>query len=159
MAPNQFEIVTFYAPWASTFGEPERGADMADRAIHLNPNYPLWSTRFFAHAYFMVGRYDDALRMMGRLAPENYGIWEWTYRPAALAAVGRTPEAKTLISEALKSFPDLTIEGRVNEPAYTDADRKRLIETMRIAGFPPCARPELLAKIDKPMRLPECLAN
>ncbi|TIO09071.1 MAG: tetratricopeptide repeat protein [Mesorhizobium sp.] len=160
MAPNQFEIVTFYVPWASTFGEAERGAEMADRAIHLNPNYPLWSTRLFAHAYFMVGRYDDALLMMDRLAPENYGIWGWTYRPAALAAVGRTEEAKTLISEALKRFPDLTIEGRVNEPlVHTDADRKRLIETMRIVGFPPCARPELLAKIDKPVRLPECLAK
>ncbi|RWK67806.1 winged helix-turn-helix domain-containing protein [Mesorhizobium sp.] len=160
MAPNQFEILTFYVPWASSFGEAKRGAEMADHAIHLNPNYPLWSTRMFAHAYFMVGRYDDALLMMDRLAPENYGIWGWTYRPAALAAVGRTEEAKTLFSEALKRFPDLTIEGRVNEPlVYTDADRRRLIETMRIVGFPPCARPELLAKIDKPVRLPECLAN
>lgn len=160
LAPNQFEIVTFYVPWASTFDEAERGAEMADQAIHLNPNYPLWSTRLFAHAYFVVGRYDDALLMMDRLAPENYGIWGWTYRPAALAAVGRTEEAKTLISETLKRFPDLTIEGRVNEPLVnTDADRKRLMETMRLAGFPPCANPELLAKIDKPVRLPECLAN
>ena len=157
MAPNQFEILTFYACLASTFGEPQRGAEMVDQAIRLNPNYPMWSTRLFAPAYFMAGRYEDALRMQDRLGPENYGRWMWVYRPAALAAIGRTAEAKASVAEALKWFPDLTIEGFVNLPGTNENDRRRLIETMRLAGFPPCAKPEALAGLEKPVRLPECV--
>lgn len=159
MAPNQFEILTFYACWASTFGEPQRGAEMADQAIRLNPNYPMWSTVLFTSAYFMAGRYEDALRMQERLEPQNYGQDMWAYRPAALAAVGRTAEAKASVAEALKWFPDLTIEGHVNTAVTNDKDGGRLIETMRLAGFPVCAKPEVLAKIEKPRRLPECLAK
>jgi TolB-like protein/DNA-binding winged helix-turn-helix (wHTH) protein len=157
MAPNQFEILTFYACLASTFGEPQRGAEMVDQAIRLNPNYPMWSTRLFAAAYFMAGRYEDALRIQDRLSPENYGEWIWAYRPASLAALGRTEEAKASVAEALKWFPNLTIEGFVNLPGTNDNDRRHLVETMRLAGFPICAKPEALAAMDKPVRLPECV--
>jgi TolB-like protein/DNA-binding winged helix-turn-helix (wHTH) protein len=159
MAPNQFEILTFYAFLASSFGEPQRGAEMVDQAIRLNPSYPMWSTRIFAAAYFMAGRYEDALRMQDQMGPENHGRRMWVYRPAALAATGRTAQAKTALAEALRWFPDLTIEGFVNIPGTNDNDGRRLIETMRLAGFPPCAKPEVLAKIEKPRRLPECQAR
>ncbi|RWC11712.1 MAG: adenylate/guanylate cyclase domain-containing protein [Mesorhizobium sp.] len=157
MAPNQFEILTFYAFLASSFGEPQRGAEMTDQAIRLNPNYPMWSRRIFAAAYFMAGRYEDALRMQKQMGQENYGRRMWVYRPAALAATGRTVEAKTALAEALKWFPDLTIEGFVSLPDTIEDDRRRLIETMRLAGFPPCAKPEALARFEKPVRLPECV--
>ena len=95
--------------------------------------------------------------MQDRLAKENYGIWMWAYRPAALAALGRAEEAKASVAEALKWFPDLTVEGYINFPA-SDNERRRLIETMRLAGFPPCAKPETLASFAEPVRLPECLS-
>ena len=31
--------------------------------------------------------------------------------------------------------------------------------SVRLAGFPPCAKPEALAKLAKPLRLPECEAG
>ncbi len=33
LAPGQFEVLTFYIGWASTFGEPERGAELVERVI------------------------------------------------------------------------------------------------------------------------------
>jgi TolB-like protein/DNA-binding SARP family transcriptional activator len=156
MAPNQFEIVAMYTSWASTFGEAERGAEMVEEAIRLNPSYPHWAARMFAFAYFMVGRYEEALLMMDRVDASNLGSWLYPYRAGALASVGRHVEAKNAVAAALKLFPELTIEGTANEPGYNDAERRRLVDTMRLAGFPPCAKPEALAKIEKPLRLPEC---
>ena len=75
----------------------------------------------------------------------------------ALAATDRMAEAKTALTEALKWFPDLSIEGFVNIPDTNETDRQRLIETMRLAGFPPCAKPEALAGFVSPVRLPECV--
>ena len=38
-------------------------------------------------------------------------------------------------------------------------ERARITEAMRKAGFPPCAKPEDLARFEKPIRLPECEAE
>ena len=156
IAPGQFEVLTFYIDWASTFGEPERTAELVDKAVSLNPGFPMWSARIFTHAYFMAGRYEDALRMLDRLTPENYGRKHWVMRSGALAALGRTEEAKVSVTDALRRFPNLTVEGFLNQPGFNEAQRQRLIETMRLVGFPDCAKAEELAKIKKPLRLPEC---
>jgi Tfp pilus assembly protein PilF len=159
LAPSAAEILTFYSAWASAFGEAERGADMVDQAVRLNPNYPMWSAGPFSQAYFMAGRYEKAVQMMDRMTPDNYKRATWAMRAGGLAATGRTEEAKVWVRKALERHPDLTIEGMANEPGYRDAERQRLIETMRLAGFPPCASPEALAKIEKPRRLPECASQ
>ncbi|RWE75042.1 MAG: tetratricopeptide repeat protein [Mesorhizobium sp.] len=156
MAPNEFEILTFYVTWAAMFGEPERGAELADRAISLNPNFPMWSTRPLNVAYFWAGRYEDALRMTDRLGPDNYDRWVGTFRAAALAALGRTDEARTLVAFILQKYPDLSIEGIIANLPFTEVQRNRLIETMSLAGFPRCAKSGDLAKLEKPVRLLGC---
>jgi hypothetical protein len=45
-----------------------------------------------------------------------------------------------------------------SEPGLSAMERSRFIETMLPAGFPICAKAEALAKIAKPVRLPECEA-
>ncbi|MER8575314.1 tetratricopeptide repeat protein [Mesorhizobium sp. M1338] len=156
MAPGSAEILTFYVGWASTFGEPERGVELVDQVIRLDPNYPLWATGVFSYAYFMVGRYEDALKMQARMTLETYNLPKWSMRCGSFADLGRTEDAKACVAEALKRFPDLTIEAMANEPGLSDAEHQRFIETMRKAGFPTCASPEALAKFAKPQRLPEC---
>ena len=66
-------------------------------------------------------------------------------------------EAKATVEEAVKRYPNITIETIANDPASNEAERKRHIETMRLAGFPACAPPEEIAKLAKPVRLPECV--
>ncbi|TIV09890.1 MAG: adenylate/guanylate cyclase domain-containing protein, partial [Mesorhizobium sp.] len=77
-------------------------------------------------------------------------------RSGALAALGRTEEAKVSVTDALRRFPNLTVEGFINIPGFSEAERQRLIQTMRLVGFPDCARAEELAKVKKPLRLPQC---
>ena len=64
--PGSVEILTHYAGWAVAFGEAERGAEAADRAIRLNPYYPIWAGNFYRQTYFMAGRHADALRIIER---------------------------------------------------------------------------------------------
>jgi TolB-like protein/Tfp pilus assembly protein PilF len=154
--PGHVEALTFYSGWASTFGEPERGAEAADRAIRLNPSYAPWAANPFRYAYFMAGRYADALRVTERQPPENLTRGGLVLRAATYAALGRTDQAQAAVAEALKRYPDLTIEGFVSSPGFNDAERQRLIETLRTAAFPACARPETLARSKSPVRLPEC---
>jgi TolB-like protein/class 3 adenylate cyclase/Tfp pilus assembly protein PilF len=157
--PGSFGIITYYLPWASTFGEPERGAELADRAIRLNPDYKPWASNPLRFAYFMAGRYEDALKVMERQTPDNYDKYAWVGRAASFAVLGRKEEAEATVKEALRRYPDLTIETMANDQAFTTPQRQRHIETMRLAGFPACAKPEALAKFAKPLRLPECEAG
>ena len=157
--PGDAEILTLYSVWAGTFGHPELGAEAVDHAIRLNPNYPFWQAYNFGPAYFMAGRFEDALRILERLPKDKYLFWSWVFRAASYAALGRSAEAKAATSDALQHFPDLTIEGFTGTADSSDADRSRLIGPMRAAGSPPCAKPETLAKNPQLVRLPECLSK
>ena len=72
LAPGSAEILTFYTGYAAHFDEPERGAQLVDQVIRLDPNYPMWAAGFYAPAYFYAGRYEDALKTLERKTPENY---------------------------------------------------------------------------------------
>ena len=156
MAPNAFEILAFYASWASGFGESERGAAMAERAVELNPDFPSWAASPFAWAFFSAGRYDDAVDMLDRLSPERYSTWRWAVRAGSLAALERTEEAAEAVRMALEFYPELTIEGLVSDLALADIERDRWIETMRLAGFPPCVPIEDRADLSPEAVLTEC---
>jgi len=104
----------------------------------------------------VAGRYEDALKMQARMTPETYDLPKWSMRCGSFAVLGRTEDTKACVAEALKRFPDLTIEAMANEPSFSDAEHQHFMETMRKAGFPACASPAALAKFAKPQRLPEC---
>ena len=154
--PSSFSILVYYVGWASTFGEPERGALLADRAIRLNPSYRPWASGFLRFAYFMAGRYKDALQVMERQTPDNYTRLAWVQRAASFAMLGKSEDAQATLSEALKRHPALTIEGFVSDPSFNGTEREHMIRTMRTAGFPACAKPEALARFAQPVHLPEC---
>ena len=157
--PGDADILAEYSGWASTFGHPEHGAEAADHAIRLNPNYQVWQGFQFSWAYFSVGQFEDALRILERLPKEKYQPFAWVMLAASYAALGREPQAKATVADMLAKNPDLTIEGFLGAPDWSDADRVRFIGPMRAAGFPPCAKPEILAKNPQLVRLPECVSK
>ena len=99
------------------------------------------------------------MRVLERLPKDNYLFYSWVLRAASYAALGRAAEAKAALSDALAHHPDLTIEGFTGTEGWSDAERKRLNETMRAAGFPACAKPDTLAKNPQLVRLPECVSK
>jgi hypothetical protein len=80
----------------------------------------------------------------------------WVQRAASYAALGRLEEARAAVADALARHPNLTIQGLLSRPDFSDAEKMKFEELMRKAGFPVCAKPEELAKYAQPLRLPEC---
>ncbi|HKJ60565.1 MAG TPA: adenylate/guanylate cyclase domain-containing protein, partial [Hyphomicrobiales bacterium] len=65
-------------------------------------------------------------------------------------------EAEATVRQALERIPELTIEGYAYGQSMSDNFRPHLIESMRLAGFPPCGKAEQMPDIAEPVRLPEC---
>ena len=86
--------------WVPSAAHPH-GVELVDHVIGLDPNYPLWTTNMFSYAYFMAGRYEDALKMQARMEPNSYNPAKWSMRCGSLAALGRSADTKLCISEAL----------------------------------------------------------
>ena len=157
--PGSADLLAIYAGWATDFGEPEQGVEAANRAIRLNPAMPDWAVYNFGYAYFMVGDYADALAMLERFPRESYTPATYVYRAAALAALGRADEAKDAVAQALAHNPGISVESYSGRYASNEAERQRLVTTMRAAGFPVCATVgDPATKPDFP-RLPECMAS
>ncbi|MFO1047258.1 MAG: FlgO family outer membrane protein [Geminicoccaceae bacterium] len=157
--PGSADLLATYAGWASNFGEPEEGAAAAERALRLNPDSPAWALYNFAYAFFMAGRYADALRMFNRMPADTYTANGYVYRAATLGGLGDTDGAKRAVADATSRLPEISIETFVTHQASNPAERERLIETMRAAGFPVCAAPASLAEDPGLQRLPECAAS
>jgi TolB-like protein/class 3 adenylate cyclase len=155
--PGDAEVLAMYSTVAPSFDHSERGAEAADRAIRLNPNYQVWQAWSFTYAYFCARRFEDALRVLERLPKDNYLNYSWMLRAASYAALGQSAQAKAAASDALAHVPDFTIEGYMGGPETTDQDRKCWNGPARAAGLPVCASAETLAKNPKLVRMPECL--
>lgn len=157
--PNHILVLSQWAGWGSSFGEPERGAEAADRVIRLDPNYPSWAVSSIGYAFFMVGRYEDALKALARKPKPLWQRNNYVIEAASLAGLGHTVEAGAAAASAMARFPELSIEAHLSRPDMIDHERRRFVETMRAAGFRVCATAEELAKLERPIRLPKCDAE
>jgi tetratricopeptide (TPR) repeat protein len=60
LGPNNTDVLILLA-WTWSFSAtPERGAEMADRAVRLNPHYPFWWNSALSRAYFHVRAFEKA---------------------------------------------------------------------------------------------------
>jgi TolB-like protein len=157
--PSGSQPLYLYAVWASGFGEPDKGAEAADRLLRVDPNIRAIMPGGLAYPYFMVGRYQDALDELTAKAEDGLDRDYSAVKAGALAMLGRAQEARAVVARTLGRFPDLTIEGLLGRPDWVDHERERMVETMRKAGFPACVSAAELAKLAKPVRLPECEAE
>jgi len=71
--------------------------------------------------------------------------------------LNKPEEAKLWVERTLEKHPDVTIEGFLAGPDWTEADRKHMDKVMLQAGFPLCAKPEDLLQFAKPVRRPGCV--
>ena len=107
----------------------------------------------------MAGRYRAAQAMIARLPDDALTPTLRVIDAASLAAVGRAEDATSATAAALAADPAVAIAGVTGAPGWGEAERRRLAEAMRLAGFPPCAGPAERRGHRAALRLPECTAQ
>ncbi len=155
--PNSADVLARYSYWAANLGLPEKGADMAKQAFRLNPAAPPSALRFMRGAFISADRYQEALTVHNRLPREKYLDPDYIDGAIILAMLDRSDEAKALVAEGTKKYPDLTIESWTGTSDWGGADRAKAVGQMRKAGFPACASSTAVENGHIVSRLQECV--
>jgi tetratricopeptide (TPR) repeat protein len=154
--PNDADVLVIAAAIIPWFGEPEQAAELADRAVRINPNYPDWYTFNLMLAYFYAGEYDQALA--ATRSNLNPSFYDYVYRPLIYAHLGREAEAATAGSELLERDPAYSAERYLSETGgfARDVELNRFLDGHAVSGLSICATEEQLAKSPDMKRLDQC---
>ena len=116
-------------------GELERGCQMAEAAMQLNPNHSAllrWAA--FTNAYAQ-GKYAEALECAVRINMPNY-FYAYSARAAALGQLGRREAAEKELRELLALRPDFATAARREYAKWHDSDTvEHMIDGLRKAGL------------------------
>jgi TolB-like protein len=120
-------------------GDWERGVEIADRAINLNPHHPGWYRFAAFYNCYRKGADADALAIGHRLA---MGMPTYYYSHVAVAVahaqLGHRAEARAALTQAVKLVPDLgaALPGEMEKWLHWNPDlRARIIDGLCKAGL------------------------
>jgi adenylate cyclase len=83
----------------------DRGIDLLNKGIDLNPNHPTWYHWGTYHYHFRRGEYEAALSAIQKLGWPDY-FWTHAQTAAVLGQLGRLEEARASVDRLLELYPD-----------------------------------------------------
>ena len=105
--------------------------------MRLNPRYPVWYLLNLGHAYFLAGRYEEAIAALERVLNRNPNFWPaHVYIAASYVELGREEEAWAQAEKLLKIHPHFSMESAEQRLPYKDQRvLERLGDSLRKAGL------------------------
>ena len=137
MAPNDAYIMGRVAAFHTFMGETDRALELIGRAEELDPFLPVYMVEERLIAEYVRGNYEIAVAEAARLPFQSRRSRYYT--AAALVALNRVDEARSLIQEGVfvdKGMSEVFLTGQ--EHYYLDSSIfETLLERARLAGLPP----------------------
>ena len=135
--PNYADGYASLAMSLAYAGRPEDGLEAIRKAMRLNPRHPFFYVWNVGHAYFMMGRYEEAATAFERVLDRNPQFPGGHMTLAATYGhLGRTVDAEWEVEETLTLLPDFSLASERRRALYKNpADLERYIEGLRKAGL------------------------
>jgi adenylate cyclase len=135
--PNHAEGLMYQAIILGFSGQPEESMDCVEKAILLNPGSPFWYLFAQGNAYFLLGRYPEAISAGLKAAISNPNfIFAHLLLLACYSSSGDQEACKAELQECLKRMPGLTTGWVQAVMPYKDSDvLTRFINDLREAGL------------------------
>ena len=141
MAPNDAETSLWASPTLAYTGRAEEAVRGAERAIRLSPEDPLLFRyqHFLGIAHYARGAWDEAAEWGMRSMRSNGDYTSnLVMTAAALAAAGRTEEARLAVSRLVALVPSFRVGVTVTRVAFRDEGmRAQYGRHLIAAGSPP----------------------
>jgi adenylate cyclase len=137
LSPNDADEIAGLGGILTWAGRPEETIELAKKAMRLNPMYPteyLWN---LGHAYYLIGRIEEAVETLNRArdrSPEYIPVI--AYLTASYIELGREEEARAAAAQLNKLSPGIPLDAWRNRLPYKDKKVwDRLYSSWRKAGM------------------------
>jgi TolB-like protein/tetratricopeptide (TPR) repeat protein len=153
LQPNSPDLLMLYVENLPMLGNPQKGVELAERAIRLNPNYPAWYLYGLHRVYYFAGEFEKALA-----AARQYQPLSGPLLAAIYGQLGRKAEAAEGAANVLKLDPDWSAERDISDTGAfaRQAELDLYLDGIRKAGLPVCASATALQQRPEMKRLPIC---
>ena len=159
LSPNDADGIAGLGGILTWAGRPEETIGLVKKAMRLNPMYPteyLWN---LGHAYFLVGRYEEAIETLKRARDRNPDYLPVrAYLAASYSELGREEEARTEAAEYVRLSPQTSTEAWRHRLPYEDqAILERVIRNVRKAELSYEKKSLSVFKADAPPKIEELM--
>ncbi len=136
--PNNADAHGFLATSLNFVGRPEESLSAIQTAKRLNPHQPSWYIHVEGRSYFMLERYDDAIRNEEGVTAISPGFTMGVaILAASYAALGRMEEARAAVDKILGIAPGFTLAYVPRAAPYKNPeDLEIFLKWLREAGLP-----------------------
>jgi tetratricopeptide (TPR) repeat protein len=159
--PNHIHTICVAAAVLGYLGHPEEAAQMADRALRLDPSMTPANLAAMKDAYFWARRFTDAIAVIERIPPESRVLWTLQVLGASYAFTGNSQKALEIAAKYRERAPGWTAQAEYAYGWYFARQQEEdlFFESFRALGLPMCATAEQVTKIKNLKPLPECPAK
>jgi adenylate cyclase len=120
--------------WA---GRPEEAIGLIESAMRLNPQYPAWYLWDLGHAYYVAGRYEEAMATLKRVLIRNPDFMPaHAYLGAMYVELGQEAAAQAEGEEVMRLNPQLSLAALRQRLPYKDQTvLERVLNAVRKQGW------------------------
>jgi tetratricopeptide (TPR) repeat protein len=135
--PNYADGLAGMGEILSFAGRPKEAVGVFKKAIRLNPIPPVWYFHSIGHAYFLIGRYEEAISALKRVINRNPNFFpSHIYLAASYIEIGQEDKARAEAAEVLRMNPKFSLEAAGQRLPYKDqAVLERLGDSLQKAGL------------------------
>ncbi len=98
--PNDADALAKMSYPVSLLGEHQEAIELGEKAVRLNPYYPVWYLTFLGGNYYAAQRYEDAVAAFEGSRNSNPDDAAWL--AASYAQFGQLDKARTVMAEFLE---------------------------------------------------------
>ncbi|HPG88732.1 MAG TPA: tetratricopeptide repeat protein, partial [Hyphomicrobium sp.] len=155
LAPSDADLILIVAWSIPLFGEPARAAELAERALKLNPHYPDWYNQGLSYIFFFDAQYDKAIKY--RLLVKQPLITDYAFLAMAHAHLGHTDEAQSATANVMKLNPAWIAEQYLSDAGgASEKEAELLVDGARKAGLADCLSADKVKDLPNLIRIKSC---